>query len=93
MSGCTQLFSLAPWFQFLSSIFLVFGPTFQTQFVLFNSHALVVNEVANIAVNGIQLNGEWLLWWFVAMSCPTLAIPCTVACQAPLSMGFSRQEY
>ena len=27
-----------------------------------------------------------------AKSCPTLAIPQTVACQA-LSMGFSRQEY
>ena len=26
-------------------------------------------------------------------SCPTLAIPWTVAHQAPLSMGFSRQEY
>ena len=25
--------------------------------------------------------------------CPTLVIPWTVACQAPLSMGFSRQEY
>ena len=29
----------------------------------------------------------------VAKSCPTLAIPWTAACQAPLSMGFSRQEY
>ena len=29
----------------------------------------------------------------VAKSCPTLAITWTVACQAPLSMGFSRQEY
>ena len=29
----------------------------------------------------------------VAKSCKTLAIPRTVACQAPLSMGFSRQEY
>ena len=29
----------------------------------------------------------------VSKSCPTLAIPWTVACQAPLSMGFSRQEY
>jgi len=29
----------------------------------------------------------------VAKSCPTLAIPCTVACQAPLFVGFSRQEY
>ena len=25
--------------------------------------------------------------------CPTLATPWTVACQVPLSMGFSRQEY
>ena len=29
----------------------------------------------------------------VAKSCPTLAIPWTVACQAPLSMEFFRQEY
>ena len=29
----------------------------------------------------------------VAKSCPTLATPWTVACEAPLSMGFSRQEY
>ena len=29
----------------------------------------------------------------VAKSCPTLVIPWTVAFQAPLSMGFSRQEY
>jgi len=29
----------------------------------------------------------------VAKSCPALATPYTVACQAPLSMGFSRQEY
>ena len=29
----------------------------------------------------------------VAKSYPTLRTPCTVACQAPLSMGFSRQEY
>ena len=26
-------------------------------------------------------------------SCPTLCDPWTVACQAPLSMGFSRQEH
>ena len=25
--------------------------------------------------------------------CPTLSNPWTVACQAPLSMGFSRKEY
>ena len=29
----------------------------------------------------------------VAKSSPTLATPWTVACKAPLSMGFSRQEY
>ena len=29
----------------------------------------------------------------VAKSSPTLVTPWTVACQAPLSMGFSRQEY
>ena len=29
----------------------------------------------------------------VAKFCPTLSIPWTVACQAPLSMGFPRQEY
>ena len=29
----------------------------------------------------------------MAKSCPTLATPWTVARQAPLSMGFSRQEY
>ena len=29
----------------------------------------------------------------VAKSCPILVTPWTVACQTPLSMGFSRQEY
>ena len=29
----------------------------------------------------------------VTKSCPTLATPWTEACQAPLSTGFSRQEY
>ena len=29
----------------------------------------------------------------VAKSCPTLATSWTIACKAPLSMGFSRQEY
>ena len=29
----------------------------------------------------------------VAKSCPIHAIPRTVACEAPLSMGFSRQQY
>ena len=29
----------------------------------------------------------------VVKSCPTLGTSWTVACQAPVSMGFSRQEY
>ena len=32
-------------------------------------------------------------WWFSLKLCPTLVTPWTVVCQAPLSMGFSRQEY
>ena len=42
-----------------------------------------------IIVMGSRIFGGGL----VAKSCPTLATPWTVACQAPLSMGFSRQEY
>ena len=36
------------------------------------------------------------VWWFgglVTKPCPTLVTPWTVASQAPLPMGFSRQEY
>ena len=29
----------------------------------------------------------------VAMSCPNLATPWTIGCQAPLLMGFSRHKY
>ena len=29
----------------------------------------------------------------VAELCPALSVPWTIACQAPLSMGFRRQEY
>ena len=39
-------------------------------------------------VSVMKTNGD-----FVAKSCPTLVTPWTVVCQAPLSMGFSRQEY
>ena len=39
--------------------------------------------------SGDKLAGDGL----VAKLCPTLATPWTAACQAPPSMGFSRQEY
>ena len=44
---------------------------------------------------GDGLEGFWVVvgGGLVAKSCPTLVTPWTVACQAPLSMGFSRQEY
>ena len=40
-----------------------------------------------------QITRREMLLCSVAQSCPTLVTPWTVACQAPLSMGFSRQEY
>ena len=40
-----------------------------------------------------QKHYEHLCGGLVTKSSPTLVTPWTVACQAPLSMGFSRQEY
>ena len=40
-------------------------------------------------LSSLMLRGRCL----VTKLCPTLATPWTVACQAPLSMGFSRQAY
>ena len=37
--------------------------------------------------------GMVVVVWSVAKSGPTLATPWTAACQAPLSVGFSRQKY
>ena len=34
----------------------------------------------------------WFVCVFIAQSCPTLQALWTVACQVPLSVGFSRQE-
>ena len=50
----------------------------------------ILEEVGKLVVSTIECgDGAGL----VARSRPTLAIPWTVACQAPLSMRFSRQEY
>ena len=48
-----------------------------------------LNAVFTIIVMGSRI----FVGGLVAKSCLTLATPWTVACQAPLSMGFSRQEY
>ena len=53
------------------------------------------NEKGEITINTTEIQtiirdyGDGL----VAKSYPTLVTPWTVACQAPLSMGFSQQEY
>ena len=41
----------------------------------------------------LTINALCLSLSLVSQSCPTLATPWTVACQAPLSVGFSRQGY
>ena len=46
----------------------------------------------HIAITFIKVSKDISLS-LVTKSCPTLVTPWTVACQAPLSMGFSRQEY
>ena len=48
-------------------------------------HYLLDN--AQIHVHWVSVCAKSLL------SCPAHSDPCTVACQAPLSMGFSKQEY
>ena len=44
-------------------------------------------------MNRYQLLFLYVFLSLVANLCPTLATPWTIACQAPLSMGFSRQGY
>ena len=38
-------------------------------------------------------NHMFTCYGLVSKSCPTLETPWNIACQAPLSMEFSRQEY
>ena len=45
-------------------------------------------KLTNISFTFIYICGG-----LVTKSCPTLVTSWTVVCQAPLSMGFSRQEY
>ena len=51
---------------------------------------LHVLPIVNSADAGVQVYECVFLF---AQSCPTLCSPMTAALQAPLSMGFSRQEY
>ena len=49
---------------------------------------LFASSGQNIGVSASATGGG-----FITKLCLTLETPWTVACQAPLSMGFSRQEY
>ena len=48
---------------------------------------MIISSCMFVAANGIGMKV------LVTQSCPTLCDPWTVACQAPQSMEFSRQEY
>ena len=53
-------------------------------------------SMASTSKNGINVSTHNNLYpggGLVAKSCPNLVTLWTVACQAPLSTGFSRQEY
>ena len=50
-----------------------------------NCHRILLIDFENVCLGG---GGD-----LVTKLCPTLASPWSVARQAPLSMGFSRQEY
>ena len=62
---------------------------------LLSSHSVVSSSLQ--LHPGVCWNSCPLNWWcpdgLVTKLCPTLVIPRTVAYQAPLSMGFSRQKY
>ena len=56
---------------------------------MINDRSKIFSTTLCEEVHNYMYNGGGL----VAKLCPTLATPWTVACQAPLSMGLSRQEY
>ena len=56
-----------------------------------------ISKFPNVKSFLVETVSQFLLFTYggdlVVKSCPTLVTPWTVAYQAPLSMGFSRQEY
>ena len=60
---------------------------------LYYFELLSAGLITNKKNKSFTLIFTYLFFSLVIKSCLTLATPWTVACQAPLSMGFSRQEY
>ena len=56
--------------------------------VMNEGYKIVCHEWRDVLNDHLTSGG----WWLVTQLCPALATPWTVACQAPLSMEFSRQE-
>ena len=52
---------------------------------------MAITEIASAAAQAYSSQTGHGGGGLVAKSCPTLVTPWTVACQAPLSMGFSGQ--
>ena len=55
-------------------------------------HPTLISELINLSIFLLE-NTEKHTKRQCTQSCPTLVTPLTGACQAPLSMGFFRQEY
>ena len=66
---------------------------FQTQKCTENDTNGTHSNLAYITFLRYRIRNGGGLVGLVTQSCPTLATPWTVTHQAPLSMGFSRQEY
>ena len=66
-----------------------------TEGYVFGSCVLLVShvELRVICNSSFWIYFACYVGGLLAMSCPTLATPWTISCQAPLPMGFSRQEY
>ena len=54
---------------------------------------MAITEIASAAAQAYSSQTGHGGGGLVAKSCPTLVTPWTVACQAPLSMGFPRKKY
>ena len=76
----TSLF-YSPIYSVWRFLFSTYSPTFVISYLLNNSHTFCLCFM------------WWVKWSEVAQSCPTFATLWTVAYHAPLSIGFSRQEY